>query len=280
MLPPRPSSGPIVGRRRAIAVAGAAGISTLILPRAAAHASDAASVVAGYSTVPAVAAEGPMVLYVDAMNRASYPGTGTVWSDLSGDGNDVTFAAAPTQHPTFVTDVPTGLSWFAFDGNDYFDIDLAASEKIANVAPYTGSTGYSIEAWVWDTGIGTNRNIVSGADRFLFCYGSSLQAGGDGQYFDLVSSAFPTNRWTYVAFTYDTASARATLYVDAVQKAQRTTTVNYVRNDRLTVGAHNLATPTSFWNGRIAEFRLYARELSGTEVTDRYDATRNRYPVP
>jgi hypothetical protein len=56
--------------------------------------------------------------------------------------------------------------------------------------------------------------------------------------------------------------------------------VNYVRDDKLTVGAHNLSTPTSFWNGRISEFRLYARELTSTEVTERFDATKGRYATP
>jgi hypothetical protein len=266
--------------RRQVLTATGLGIASLALPRSAAHASSAESILASYSTTPAVDAEGAMVLYVDAMNPASYPGSGTVWKDLSGDGNDVTFAANATQHPTFVTEVETSLSYFTFDGNDYFDISLEASRKIANTSPYTGSTGYSVEAWVWDTGIGANRNIVSGADRFLFCNGSQLLAGGDGNYFDLAWSNFPTQRWTYVAFTFDTVSTRATLYVDADQKAQKNSSVNYVRDDRLTVGAHNLSTPTSFWNGRISEFRLYARELTSTEVTQRFDATKGRYPAP
>jgi len=275
---------PHLGRRDLLA-ASSLGIASLALPGAAAHASSQASILQSYSTTPAVDAEGPMVLYVDAMNPASYPGSGTVWKDLSGDGNDVTFAANASQHPSFFTDVTTGLSWFVFDGNDYFDIAEVASKKIANVAPYSGSTGYSVEAWVWDdVGSSGSRNIVSGGDKFFFLNGSTLQAGGRPtgggliNYGDLTWSTFVKGRWTYVAFTYDTQATRAAIYVDGDQKATKTTVVNYVADERLSVGAHNLSTPTSFWKGRIAEVRLYARELSGTEVTDRYNATKNRYP--
>jgi hypothetical protein len=274
-------------RRRDLLAASGLGIASLVLPRAAAHASGTSIVPQGDEFQPAVDPERPLVLYVDAMNPYSYPGTGTTWFDLSVNRNHVTFAAEATQHPTFVTDAGTGQSWFAFDGNDYFDISLEASKRIANASPYSGSTGYSIEAWVWDAGPGGNdRNIVSGADRFLFVTGSSLWAGGDGTYNDLTWNNFPRNVWKYVAFTYhlieidpeaNTTSGRARLYVDADQKQEKTTSVNYVRNDKLTVGAHNLATPTSFWNGRIAEVRLYARELSPTEVTERFDATKARY---
>jgi len=37
-----------------------------------------------------------LLLYVDAGDIRSYPGTGTTWYDLSRNGNDLTFSAAPT----------------------------------------------------------------------------------------------------------------------------------------------------------------------------------------
>jgi hypothetical protein len=273
--------------RRQVLTATGLGIASLALPRSAAHASSAESILASYSTTPAVDAEGAMVLYVDAMNPASYPGSGTVWKDLSGDGNDVTFAANATQHPTFVTEVETSLSYFTFDGNDYFDISLEASRKIANTSPYTGSTGYSVEAWVWDDLISSgSRNIVSGGDKFLFLNGTTLQAGGRPtaggaiNYGDLTSASFPKGQWTFVAFAYDTANTRAALYVNGVQVASKTTNVNYVADEALAVGAHNLGTPTSFWRGRMTEIRIYARELTAAQVTANYDATKGRYPAP
>jgi hypothetical protein len=234
--------------------------------------------------VPAVTPEDALVLYVDAMNPESYAGTGATWFDLGPNENDVFFPVGkPLQHPTHFTDDGvggSGLSWFVFDGNDYFDITEEASKKIANIAPYTGSTGYTVEAWVWDdTGSSGSRNIVSSANRFLFLAGTSLQTGGP-PFDDLVSPSFPKGQWVYVAFTYDTASTRATLYVDADQKAQKNSAVNYVVNERLTVGAHNLTTPTSFWRGRMTEVRIFARELSGAEITSNYNATKGRYYPP
>jgi len=34
-----------------------------------------------------------LMLYLDAANVKSYPGTGTIWSDLSGNGNDGTLTS-------------------------------------------------------------------------------------------------------------------------------------------------------------------------------------------
>jgi hypothetical protein len=149
---------------RAGAVATGAGIALLSFPAAAAASSTgpkggADSLPAGEpgSTTPAVTPEDALVLYVDAMNPASYPGTGSTWFDLGPNDNDVFFPAETDQHPSYFEDTGvggSGLSWFVFDGNDYFDITENASKKIANAAPFPGtndpSTGYSVEAWVWD----------------------------------------------------------------------------------------------------------------------------------
>lgn len=40
--------------------------------------------------------EDGLVLYLDAANKKSYPGSGTVWKDLSGNGNDGTLTNGPT----------------------------------------------------------------------------------------------------------------------------------------------------------------------------------------
>lgn len=276
-------SSPAISRRHfvgASAVTVGAGFSVMALPQAAAAASGGAQAPTGLpgDPVPAVAPETALVLYVDAMNPTSYPGSGTTWFDIGGNENDVKFPSPTDQHPTYFEDSVSGLSWFIFDGNDYFDITEEASRQIANVDPYRGSTGYSVEAWVWDdTGSSGSRNIVSGGAKFLFLNEDSLQAGGGGNFSDLVSASFPKNRWVYVAFTYDTASRHATLYVDGVEKVQKTSDVDYVLNESLAVGAHNLISPTSFWLGRIAEVRIFARELSGAEISSNYDSTKGRY---
>ena len=68
--------------------------------------------------------EDGLVLYLDAGNEESYPGTGTTWKDLSGNGNDGTL----TNGPTFSGDNTGGIT---FDGsNDYVDcgdIDITSS---------------------------------------------------------------------------------------------------------------------------------------------------------
>ena len=48
-----------------------------------------------YSKGPRIVTDG-LVLYLDAGNSKSYPGTGTVWNDLSGNNNNGTLVNGPT----------------------------------------------------------------------------------------------------------------------------------------------------------------------------------------
>ena len=67
------------------------------------------------SAGPKIVKDG-LVLCLDAGNSESYPGSGTTWTDLSGNGNNGTL----TNGPTFNTG---SLGSISFDGiNDYCDV--------------------------------------------------------------------------------------------------------------------------------------------------------------
>ena len=72
-----------------------------------------------------------LVLYLDAANAKSYPGSGTAWKDLSGKGHHATLVSSPP-HST------TNGGYFYFDGstNDYATlpaIDLTGNELTFNI---------------------------------------------------------------------------------------------------------------------------------------------------
>ena len=49
----------------------------------------------GVAYNPSIITDG-LVLAVDAANTKSYPGSGSIWKDLTGNGRDGTFAGSPT----------------------------------------------------------------------------------------------------------------------------------------------------------------------------------------
>ena len=79
------------------------------------------------------------ILCLDAAKKDSYPGTGTAWNDISGNGNNGTL----TNGPTFTTGSGGSI---VFDGvNDYVDIsqgNLTASTTLTVefIAKFTDNT--------------------------------------------------------------------------------------------------------------------------------------------
>jgi hypothetical protein len=60
------------------------------------------------SIAPNIVTDG-LVMYLDAANTKSYPGSGTTWNDLSGNSNNGTLINGPTFNPNGGID---------FDGTD------------------------------------------------------------------------------------------------------------------------------------------------------------------
>ena len=90
-------------------------------------------------TGPNIITDG-LVLALDAANSRSYPGTGTTWSDLSGNGNSGTL----TNGPTFNSGNGGSI---VFDG---VDDNISFSGNTFNYSPGT-SGEVSLEIWVYPT---------------------------------------------------------------------------------------------------------------------------------
>lgn len=243
--------------RRGALTAGVAVITSVILPGPLAHASPVTSEVAGGPTLQ---------LHLDAGNPASYdPAAAGTWNDLSGAGNHIAVPGG-TGSPTF-----DAGGWFGFDGGD----SLALGTILA------AGSAYTVEAWVWDTGPGGNdRNILSSARDVLFISSSTLYGGTDGSYLLTSSPSFPRSVWKHVAYTQDPGSpGTARLYVDGAEVATTSTSRTF-SGGTLRLGSHlSGGTPVSFWNGRIAQVRLYSGALTEATVLANFEATRGTFGV-
>jgi hypothetical protein len=74
----------------------------------------------GLGHSPSIVRDG-LVLYLDAANPKSYPGSGTTWFDLKGTSNSTL-----SNGPTFVN---SNKGYFSFDGvNDYTQINIPTTQ--------------------------------------------------------------------------------------------------------------------------------------------------------
>jgi len=220
------------------------------------------------------------VLLLDAGNINSYPGSGTTWTDLSGNSNNGTLTSGPTFNRT------NGGS-IVFDGtNDYV--------SVANASSLTNTSSLSVESWVlMNPSMNTSCAIVgkgtSDADEeYCLLINPSTSkvyfdvGGVNGPYVDhTFTSTFNSNTWYHVVATHERIAGSSTLkiYVNGSLIPGSTTNPTSAVNDNATnvsIGCRFDGT-TSYWNGKISMVAIYTRTLSASEILKNYTTTQSKY---
>lgn len=209
-----------------------------------------------------------LILHLDAGQSASYPGSGTAWTDLSTSGNNGTL----TNGPTF--DSANGGS-IVFDGfNDYVAIPLITS-VIANVTlqcwvylatasakgPFMG-VGTSGNGWCFGVGSGTIDGI-----------GNEITALISGVRHISTSTNYGTG-WKFVTFVIN-ASSVPSIYVGSTLIGSYSGSNPNTPTTETTVGAE--ASNSRPFGGNVAQAIAYNRTLSATDIQTNFDITKGRY---
>lgn len=217
-----------------------------------------------------------LVLSLDAADKNSYPGSGTTWSDLSGNGNNGTL----TNGPTF--DSGNG-GCIDFDGvNDSVSLGN-------NVSTQIGQLG-SVEAWVYPEsdkwmyfffkGYGSANSLFLGYHSspkqwFFGTYANSAYKynywGNGGDY-----SAYHGNKWHHLVMTFNGSlvSDNWLFYWNGSQKASTDWT-----SDLGTVNTSAYLSASRYWVGKIGIFKIYNKALSAKEVSQNFNAQRHRFGI-
>jgi len=243
-----------------------------------------------FSYSPKIVTEG-LVLYLDAANRDSYPGSGTVWNDISRGGNNGTL----TNGPTFNSGNGGSI---VFDGsNDYIQIP---SSSLFNFCNSTNDLPFSVSVWCYVNSLSTAFYLYNKGDNgngVLESYASSINTGGyftvslydtigSNQSILTTTSILPTQTWINLTSTYSgTGGNNGTkLYYNGVQQTTTTSSIGTysrmrVQNTDLFLGSFgNTGTFRSIQsNGRYSSFTFYNKELSSQEVHQNYNANKGRF---
>ena len=213
-----------------------------------------------------------LVLALDAANHKSYPGTGTTWSDLSGNDNTGTLINGPT------FDSGNGGS-IEFDGtNDYVTLsegDLSFPNDNADftceVVVKLDTVASSQNFFQQEDSGGTGRTWVflrNSAGNHAF---SSFLGGSD---LLLTSLGVPTAGVIYhVHIKYESGVLHIGYNGVWYQSSTRSIDENCTGGFRIGASKSTL----SLIDGNIYCVRVYNRALSATEILQNYNATKTRY---
>jgi len=203
-----------------------------------------------------------LVLNLDAGNLASYPGSGTTWTDLSGYGNNATLTNGPTYSSA------NGGS-IVFDGvNDTVSIPASANQAMG--------TGDCTFEWWAKTSDSTGGYAYSSNDFLNITYTTNLYYQGLFGYTTMffANTAHYNNSWHHHVITRISGTVR--WYIDTIQVGTGPDSYTYTNNNPILL----MQGYYGFTAGNMAVWRMYKNKgLTSAEVTQNFNALVGRYGV-
>jgi len=222
---------------------------------------------------PRVVTDG-LVLALDAADKNSYPGSGTTWTDLSGQGNNGTLINSPGY-------TSTNGGGITFDGTN---------DRGTFTSPITSTSNQTYEIW---TNAIASASAASGYAYLLHNNNADTTTGNSyltigikptQQYYAALNGAYATissgvtannSNIVQIILTWDGLTQR--MYVNGDLKD----------SEALTGTPQNFSTTTSFGDdksttyrmiqGNIYSIKIYNRALTPQEIQQNYNATKSRF---
>jgi hypothetical protein len=212
-----------------------------------------------------------LVLCLDAANKNSYPGSGTTWTDLSGNGNNGTL----TNGPTFSAG---NMGSILFDGSDDY-VNIANSSNL-------NGTSQTVNLWFLYTSIpGNGVSVIgkhdslgsySGYNMYLYAGEVGLQfKNGSGGNAGTIGTAVTANTWLNITFKF-TIGITMSLYKNGNKISTISLGSLSISSQPIRIG-RSVDTYWSALPGRVANVQIYNRELSDGEVLQNYNAVKSRF---
>lgn len=222
----------------------------------------------GKSTTPnGIPISNNMLLYLDAGNLSSYPGSGTTWTDLSPNANNATSL--------------NGVSYSSSNGG-YLSFNGAGSGTLnANKynTTYTGKTVF-VAGNLTSITTGTFRAFLGSSvgNRNFNFYMYSPSSGVYQLHFSTGGGSFSSNlsytpgNWFTVAVTQAT-DGTTTYYLNGQQVSQ----TNMAFTQFLSPSTEYVGRADNFWLGPLAVICVYGSVLTSAQILASHNAVRGRY---
>ena len=235
-----------------------------------------AKVVMRFPAGPEIIQSG-LVLALDAGNSNSYPGSGTTWADLSGNGNNGTLKNGPTYSSA------NGGS-LVFDGvND--GVQLPGTNLSLNqmtISSWNYSTNYNQYGFMFEK---TTNGLVNTQYSLFYNGGNNLiyyrtyGLSPTDLTVNTSTAGVVNNQWNNVVATWDGTNKR--IYVNGILRATSANLTGTVTQN--TTGAAYIGIYGNFagypFNGRISKTSIYNRALTAAEIQQNFNALKSRFSI-
>jgi hypothetical protein len=207
--------------------------------------------------------ESGLILYLDAGNAISYPGTGTLWTDLSPSANNGTLTSGPT--------------YSSADGGSIVFDGVNDAIVLPTITPTPTAT---FNAWIYINGTHVNYGAIFsnwGGGGNAYFIGTPPNATSIDVYINdnlrYTISPLSANTWNMLTISHTASTAVA--YINGVQTNTASSTLTSATNVS-SIGFDTSRNNYPF-KGNISQALIYNRALSQAEVTQNYNALKGRY---
>lgn len=216
-----------------------------------------------------------LVLCLDAANSKSYPGSGSVWNDLSGNAYNATLFNTPAFTNNYLT----------FNGTNQYASVLKPNPNITGLI--------SVEFWINFAATGTYVPIHKGSHFTLNFASSSAWAWADSSNYsyanfvqrNVAGGIYSTGQWYQFVITKN-SSFDISLYRNGTLLDTRTAFGGNLTavTSTLWLGGYSDAdtAPPQFgvlMNANLSSVKIYNKELSAAEIQQNFNALRGRFGI-
>lgn len=220
---------------------------------------------------PTIVRDG-LVMYLDAANVKSYPGTGTTWTDLSGNSNNGTLINGATFSAS-----NNGV--IEFDGvDDYADFQSPNTfleytfsffaqwiTQTASTSRIFGLRNYGTYTVLNPTNVGYHYNPLGGVPGST-TLSSNVNVG--------------LGNWCHICVSESRTSSLAKIYINGTLRNSTSLISSQGFLGPFSLGAQYKLPPNGIHgNCKISNFSLYNRVFAAAEVQQNFEAMRGRFGI-
>jgi hypothetical protein len=230
----------------------------------------------------------PPLISLDANNTSSYPGSGTTWSDLSGNGYNATI-----NNTTYGTESvgSNTVKFISFNGTNSYGV----FKPVPYIPRLTFLATVTVSVWIKFSRTTSDESIINnfnnggyGLQKLAGGVVRTLIGNGTGPtYYSIAaepSAVINTTTWYHYAGIYDGSYVRiyrngtlitSTAYVGQIQYA-RASIFPLILGGNPSNNAEPL-TLNQYFSGKMSIVKMWDRPLSTTEVTSDFNLNKTLF---